>query len=258
VAGGDRVHYPFNTGTPTANPLTIKLLINSVISTPGARSFMMDIKNFYLCTPMTMTRYEYIGLKLSDMPEDVIAHYYLLDIATSDGYVYCKFRQGMYGLPQAGIIAHELLAKRLKEHGYNQSKTTPGLWTHEWCPITFSLAVNNFGVKYIREAHAQHLIQMVQKYYMCSFEKEGDRYCRFTIKWYYAGMHLSMPLYVEKALKWFQHPPLTVLQDQPHQHVKKTYGPKVPHANLPDDSPLLNKAGKKFIQEVTGVFLYHA
>jgi hypothetical protein len=53
VAGGDRVHYPFDAGTPTANLLTIKLLINSMISAPGARFFTMDIKNFYLCTPMS-------------------------------------------------------------------------------------------------------------------------------------------------------------------------------------------------------------
>jgi hypothetical protein len=129
VAGGDRVHYPFNAGTPTANLLTVKLLINSVISTTGARFFMMDIKNFYLCTPMT--RYEYMQFKLANMPEDVITHYHLKDIATPDGYVYCKICQGMYGLPQAGIIAQELLAERLKEHGYTQSKTMPGLWTHE-------------------------------------------------------------------------------------------------------------------------------
>jgi hypothetical protein len=94
VAGGDRVHYPFNAGTPTANLLTIELLINSVISTPGARLFFtMDIKNFYPCTPMT--RYEYMQLKLSDMLEDVTAHYHLLNIATPDRYVYCKIRQGM-------------------------------------------------------------------------------------------------------------------------------------------------------------------
>jgi hypothetical protein len=37
VAGGGRVHYPFDTGTPTANLLTVKLLINSVISTPGKK-----------------------------------------------------------------------------------------------------------------------------------------------------------------------------------------------------------------------------
>ena len=59
------------------------------------------------------------------MPEDIIAQYHLLNIATTNGYVYYKIHQGMYGLPQAGIIAQELLAKRLKEHGYNQSETTP-------------------------------------------------------------------------------------------------------------------------------------
>jgi hypothetical protein len=64
---------------------------------------------------------------------------------------------------QARIIAQELLAKRLKEHGYNQSKTMLGLWTHEWHPITFSLIVDDFGVKYIGEEHIQHLIQTVQK-----------------------------------------------------------------------------------------------
>jgi hypothetical protein len=69
----------------------------------------MDIKNFYLNTPMV--RYEYMRLKLADMPADVIEHYKLLDVATPDGYVYCKIHKGMYGLLQVGIIAQELLAK---------------------------------------------------------------------------------------------------------------------------------------------------
>jgi hypothetical protein len=30
------------------------------------------------------------------------------------------------------------------------------------------------------------------------------------------------------------------------------------HAKEPDDTPPLDKAGKKFIQEVTGVFFFHA
>jgi hypothetical protein len=110
VAGGGRVHYPFNAGTPTADLLTIKLLINSMISTPWATFFMMDIKNFYLCMPMT--RYEYMQLKFFNMGEDVITHYQLLNITTPDGYVYCQIHQGIYGLPQAGIIMQELLVKR--------------------------------------------------------------------------------------------------------------------------------------------------
>ncbi len=128
LAGGDRVHYPYDAGTPTADLLTVKLLIKSVISTPGARFFTMDIKNFYLNTPMS--RYEYMRLKIGDIPDDVIQHYNLRDVATPDGHVYCEIRKGMYGLPQAGIIAQDLLATRLKAHGYTQSDTTPGLWKH--------------------------------------------------------------------------------------------------------------------------------
>ncbi len=103
MAGGDRVHYPGDAGTPTANLLTVKLLLNSIISTPKAKFMTMDIKDFYLNT--TMARYEYMQLKLADMPKEVIAHYKLTKTATPDGFIYCKIQKGMYGLPQAGIIA---------------------------------------------------------------------------------------------------------------------------------------------------------
>ncbi len=53
VAGGDRVHYLFDAGTPTADLLTVKLLVNSVILIPGVRFFTINIKNFYLCMPMS-------------------------------------------------------------------------------------------------------------------------------------------------------------------------------------------------------------
>ena len=55
---------------------------------------------------------------MDNFPEDVIAQYNLKDIVTSDGYVYIEVRKGMYGLPQAGLLAQELLEKRLEKHGY--------------------------------------------------------------------------------------------------------------------------------------------
>jgi hypothetical protein len=57
VAGGNRVHYPGNAGTPTANLLTVKLLINSTISTPTKKYMTMDIKNFYLNTPIAQYKH---------------------------------------------------------------------------------------------------------------------------------------------------------------------------------------------------------
>jgi hypothetical protein len=79
----------------------------------------MDIKDFYLNTPMK--RFEYMWLKISDIPKDVIEHYNLQAIATTDGFVYCKILKGMYGLPQAGIIAQEPIKECLVQHWYLQS-----------------------------------------------------------------------------------------------------------------------------------------
>jgi hypothetical protein len=109
VTGGDRVHYPGNAGTPTADLLKVKLLINSTISTPNAKYMTMDIKDFYLNNPMA--RYKYMQLRIANMPDDVVKHYNLTNLATPDGYVYCEIQKGMYGLPQAGIIAQQLLEK---------------------------------------------------------------------------------------------------------------------------------------------------
>jgi hypothetical protein len=160
---GDRVHYPGNAGTPTANLLTVKILINSIISTPGAKFMTMDIKDFYLNIPMA--RYKYIQLRITDMLEDVIEHYNHRDKATPDGYIYCEIQKGMYGLPQAGIITQQLLKERLQKHGYHQSQMTPGLWKHDTCPISFSLVVDDFRVKYTGKENTQHLLDTVRQYY---------------------------------------------------------------------------------------------
>jgi hypothetical protein len=55
--GGNLINYPGNCGTPTADLLTVKLLLNSIISTPNTKFMSIDIKDFYLNTPMAC--YEY-------------------------------------------------------------------------------------------------------------------------------------------------------------------------------------------------------
>ena len=137
----------FDCGTLAEELLIIKLLLNSVISTPGAKFMTIDISNFYLNTPMD--RYEYMRIKLDMFPDDVIEEYNLRDKVEPNGYVYIEVHKGMYRPPQPGLLAQKLLAKRLAKHGYKQSDVTPGLWTHEWYHICFSLVVDDFGVKYV-------------------------------------------------------------------------------------------------------------
>ena len=119
-----------------------------------------DIKDFYLCT--LMTRFEYMRLKLSNLPDDVVRHYKLADKVTRDGYVCVEIWRSMYGLPQAGLIAQTLPEQLRNKEGYYQIEPTPGLWTHTWRPITFSLCVNDFGVKYVGKIHANHLLTVLQ------------------------------------------------------------------------------------------------
>ena len=116
TVGGDRVNYPGDCGTPTVNLLTVKLLLNSVVSTLNAKFMTIDIKDFYLNTPMS--RFEYMRLKLSDLPAEFVKQYNLTAKVTADGYVYVEIRRGMYRLPQSGLLAQKLLKKRLNKEGY--------------------------------------------------------------------------------------------------------------------------------------------
>jgi len=63
--------------------LVFKVLINSVVSTEGAKCLMIDIKDFYLNTPMKC--YEYMRLKMQDIPDEIIKEYKLDQKVTTDG-----------------------------------------------------------------------------------------------------------------------------------------------------------------------------
>ena len=167
----------------------------------------MDISNFYLNTPLQ--RKEYVRIKLADFYESAVEHYKLKDI-TKDGCVYVEVSKGMYGLPQAGILAQKLLEERLNAAGYHQSQYTPGLWTHEWRLICFTLVVDDVGVKYVREEHTHHLIDVVRQHYKVTDglgkEKQGSKFIGITLEWDYEKrrVHLSMPEYVPEALVRFK------------------------------------------------------
>jgi len=168
----------------------------------------------------------------------------------------------MYGLPQAGIIAQELLEERLGKEGYFQSQTTPGLWTHDERKMIFTLVVDNFGIKYVNDDDAHHLVNAIKKHYVCTVDWEAERYCGVAFKWDYTSrirkVHLTMPNAVQKALLRFNHVKPTKPQYQPYPHQPIVYGAKAQYETLPVKSPKLDKAGTKFIQEVTGVFLFLA
>jgi hypothetical protein len=98
---GDRLVYSGDVATSTADITTLKFLINSTLSTEDATMMMMDIKNYYLGTPLP--RFEYMKVLLSRFPEKII-HKYNLNALAVEGWVYIEIRKYMYGLKQAGLL----------------------------------------------------------------------------------------------------------------------------------------------------------
>jgi hypothetical protein len=143
TVGGDMLDYSGDVATSTADITTFKILINSTLSTKDASMMMMDMKNYYLGTPLP--RFEYMKMLLSRFPEEIIQKYNINDLAV-DGWVYIEIRKGMYGLKQTGILANQLLQTRLATFGYYQARHTPGLWLHKTRPISFTLVVDDFAV----------------------------------------------------------------------------------------------------------------
>ena len=133
--------------------MTSKLLWNSVLSTESANYMCLNIKNFYFYLTASLDYYEYMKIPLALFPEWVKTQYNL-DTHARDGFVFLD-RRAVWGPPQAGILANKLLQKWLKPHGYYECVNTPGLWRHVTRPITFSLMVDNFGVKYMGKEHMQ-------------------------------------------------------------------------------------------------------
>jgi hypothetical protein len=84
---------------------------------------MMDIKNYYLGTPLS--RFEYMKMLLSRFPKEIIQKYNLNALAI-DGWVYIEIRKGMYGLKQAELLANQLLHTRLAPFGYYPARHTHG------------------------------------------------------------------------------------------------------------------------------------
>ena len=257
--GGNLIDYPGDKSAPTADIVTFKALVNSTLSTTNACMCCFDVKNYYLNTPLDWP--EYMRIPISLIPQEIIIEYKLSALVHHDGYVYIRINKGMYGLPQAGILANKLLAKRLGKDGYYQCRHTPGLWRHTSRPITFTLIVDDFAIKFVGQEHAQHLLTLLQRdYEAVSTDWTATLYCGIMCKWDYEKKtcDMSMPGYVQATLAKFDHPTPSRPQHGPHRYNPPNYGAKIQAPDARDDSAPLQPAEIKRIQQIVGTLLYYA
>jgi hypothetical protein len=236
--GGDRLDYSGDVATSTADITTFKILINSTLSTSDAAMMMMDIKNYYLGTPLP--RFEYMKMLLSHFPEEIVTKYNL-DALAIDGWVYIEIR------------------KCLAPFGYYPARHTPGIWLHKMRSIAFSLVLDDFSVKYLGKQHADNLRNALLKMYELTTDWEATVYSGMTLKWDYKNRtcDIFMPGYVSNVLRKFQHDAPKQPQHTPSRYITPVYGANTQYATKDEALPLTAKQCLT-IQKVTGSVLYYA
>jgi hypothetical protein len=216
----------------------------------------MDLSNFYLMT--LMKEYKYMRLCLDLIPNKIVQKYNLHNLVDDQGWVYVKIRMGMYGLPQARILANKLLEQHLNAKGYYHCQHTPGLWCHVWCNIIFCLVVDDFGIKTTLREHVLHLKPALKEHYTIAMDWDGFLFCGINIDWNYpAGtVDLNMPKYIPKALLKFQHPTPDSPQHQPYKNAPIQDGARVQRVDVNTSAPLSPDAIKR-VQDIVGTLLYY-
>ncbi len=86
----------------------------------------------------------------------LIVEQYDLKNHTKDRWVHLEMSNAILGLPQAGILVNKHLRPKLAPFGYFECVNAP---------ITFTLVVDNFGVKYVHKSDVNHLIASIKTTY---------------------------------------------------------------------------------------------
>ena len=121
---------------------------------------MADIKNYYLNNLITHLQYMRIHAKY--FIEEFRKEYNMDEFINKDGYVYFEIRKVVYGLKEAGCVAFQNLVKNLAPFGYELIPCTPGLWRHITRRTTFTLAVDDLGIKHFNQDDLDHLLNALK------------------------------------------------------------------------------------------------
>ena len=241
---------------------TVKIFLNHVVSRPTGKLLSVDIKDFYLGTPID--RPEYMRVHRSQIPVRTIQELHLEQFVTAEGYIMFEITKGIYGHPAAGRWAQQRLFKHLHDHGYEQDPNTPCLFKDTTSDLEFTLVVDDFLATYDHKADALRFTSVLRKLYEITEEWDDIKYLGFTVALDRTqpihSLTLSMPGYTNRARARLGHTWNGKVCDNPvlpppaiDYHSKK---PQKPTAD--DNSPALSTEDTKWVQQVVGTFLYYA
>jgi hypothetical protein len=153
----------------------------------------------------------------------------------------------------------------LAKHGYHQADmSVPCYFKHDSNSVSFTLVVDDFGIKYSDPAHAQHLLDAICELYpSIKVDWAGAKYLGYQFDWDYENnsVSLSMPNYIPKALQRFS--PSKVVRGASSPAIYTSFFPGIKKQQQPqraavDKSAPLSAADTKLLQQIIGVYLFYA
>ena len=123
-----------------------------------------------------MSTYRYMKIPIKYLTDEIKVKYQIDNIA-QNGWVNVEIRKAMHGLKKLGIIDYKILVKFLAPYGYQLVRHTLDIWTHTSKTIKFSLALNNFVLRYDNKADVEHLCHVLCCKYTISKDWTGHHYC---------------------------------------------------------------------------------
>jgi hypothetical protein len=221
---------------------------------------VLDVKNFCCGTPME--RYKHMKSSIKLIPQEIIDQHNLLDLVVN-GRICIESRKGMPGLKQAGRIANDRRQKHQAKFGHSPIPCTPSLWQHNSRPVTFSLVVDDFGIKHVGQAHADHLIHALQQLYQISIDWTG--LAAVALDSGSSGTGNDAPFASPCPATFVLHSTSSNtngmgIAKMLHTHGtnQSTYGAMVQHADHPNDSLPLDAKSITLVQKIAGTFICHA
>ena len=144
--------------------------------------------------------------------------------------------------------------------GYVPVGFTDGLFVHKTRNISFTLVVDDFGIKYHRQEDVEHLIKAMREKYTFKVDYQAKQYIGIHLDWDYNRREVkcSMKGYVKQALTELEHE-LTSNRHQgaPSAIVTIQYGAKIQYVHE-DNSKTITEKQIKRIQQIIGKFMYYA
>ena len=114
-------------------------------------------------------------IPVEHIPQDIMQQYDLKRLIVNN-HVLVEIRKGIYGLPQAGLIAQKRLNAHLAKFGYYKCKFTHVLYGHKTRKTTSTLIVHDFGIKYNTKDDANHLLNYLHSLYDMTTDWAGTLY----------------------------------------------------------------------------------